>query len=658
MGFAQGNGADALVDEESLPNQEEPLSNSNALEGVDVEANSSPPTFEELFQASAISHVTLSPMGKLVAYVRDRQLHVGNTEVGIYTIGRLSRNATITGLAWSAEDVIIIEDINNTTGIRRLHVFELGTNDGELSVLRKKNHEIDGYIHDRLINDPEHIVFAELREGAEGVVADLYRLNVFADAYPQTKRERRLVRNKHQFYYFVRDAAGEVTVAVAISESVPKIWHRTADWGKWELLWSAPNSSQFVPVGLSTDGKKLWALSNASTDKLAAIEFDMNSGQIDRVIYEHPRFDLRDILLSRSDKSPVGVTYSDQGLNRYHFFNEDRKSEFDRFQRAFPGQRIAVIGYSADQLSLLLHVSSAQNSGDVYMCDIRTSNCQFIESRHPWLKGKTFSETIALEISSTDDLKIDAFLTIPASRGGPIALLAMPHGGPIGISDNQYFSPDVQWLALNGYAVLQVNYRGSGGYGKEFRAAGLRQWGRGIEDDIEAAIEHAIDNYAVIDPKRIGIIGASYGGYSALMSAIRRPDLYRCAASFAGVSDLSLIFDRPDILTNDELSALLTEIVGDPNLDSEELERYSPVYRYAEISTPLFIAHGDRDNVVDIEHSWRMRMMLNLVDIEPEFLVLPGVGHAFQYVNQAEAFYGPLIKFLDENLKPEEKNSQ
>ena len=208
----------------------------------------------------------------------------------------------------------------------------------------------------------------------------------------------------------------------------------------------------------------------------------------------------------------------------------------------------------------------------------------------------------------------------------------------------------MQWLAHNGYAVLQINYRGSSGYGTDFAEAGLRELGRGIEDDIDAAVMTALAAYSQLDRNRIGLFGASYGGYSALMSVIRNPDLYRCGASFAGVTDLTLLFAKSRVHKNPELREKVARIVGDPDLDYEEQTRNSPVYRYREIDRPIFLAHGTKDGVVDIEHSWRLRMLMRRRGVDPDFVVIDDAGHGFDYVEDAELLYVPLLAFLDKHL--------
>jgi dipeptidyl aminopeptidase/acylaminoacyl peptidase len=225
-------------------------------------------------------------------------------------------------------------------------------------------------------------------------------------------------------------------------------------------------------------------------------------------------------------------------------------------------------------------------------------------------------------------------------------LVVMPHGGPLGMSDTREFDPVVQSLTTGGYAVLQVNYRGSGG---RFEA-GQRAWGREIEDDLEAALDRVVAMKSV-DPDRICIFGGSYGGYSALISITRCPQRYRCAIAAAPPTDLLLMFQSSDFASTEEGRREFAEIVGDPDRDRAHLIEISPAYRAQDMDVPILLIHGDRDTRVDIEHSYRMKAMLEANGRSPEWMVLEGATHSptrRQYARLMER----VLEFLDAHLGP------
>ncbi len=616
------------------------------------------PEFADFFASGVIRHAALSPSGSYVAYLSEQRVMIGNAELGYHQVFTFNHGIRVRDLGWSSDNVLVASISRQNSVGRSIYAMEIGITDGEPEVGRRNHHDADGFVWDLLNDEDEWVIYASVRRHDETVATDLFRLNLFGDTFPQFRSSRRLNRGTDHIFYFLPNPGEDFVLGIGFEERRPQLWSRPGGRGRWENIWTAPVEATFEPLRATDDNKVIWALSDVTTDRIAAVAFDVDSAQISEVLFEHPRYDVRNILFS--DGAPIGVSYLFEGVLRYEFFGDASPDYISALQGWFPDEGVVVTGSSDSDEKLLTYVSSPQNPGQIHICDLVSDECSKVADTRPWLTNVTLAETSALRVASTDSLTIDAFLTLPAnaSSDSSVPLIAMPHGGPIGVSDNQYYSGDVQWLAHNGYAVLQVNYRGSSGYGRAFRAAGLREWGRGIEEDIEAAVEYVLGEYPVLDGDRVGIYGSSYGGYSALMSVLRRPDLFKCAAAFAGVTDLTLLFNRPEVRHNEELQRVLVRMVGDPNIDYEELVEYSPVYRYEDFARPLFIAHGNSDSVVDVEHSWRLRIMLNLAGNSPEFVVIDDVGHGFDYVREAEQLYDPLLEFLDQHLKAGEPSSK
>ncbi len=610
-------------------------------------------SFYDLFRSAAVRSVELSPTAEYLVYQSDQQVYAGNEELGYVLIFDFSDDERIREIAWIGENTLVLRAYNRDTGRSRLYSSKLGLDEhGDLAELAWERHPVRGYLHDALLDDPDRVVYARYRDDEDVFAVDLYRINVFDKSDRLFRGRNKIDTGSDAFVEYVEDQAGNYVVGLRRQNGIPEIWQRSVGSGEWEQRWVANKESSIHPVSVSPDGQTLYALSNVSTDKVAAVEFDLQSGTLARVIFEHERFDLGRILVDDDHPVPYGVVFSEQGLLRYHFLADERHEEFLDLQEKFPDKGIVIIGRANDDNVLLVSASTSKDHGEIYRCDKLSDTCEMVISLSPWLEGKTLSDTVVLEIEAEEGLLVDAFLTLPAAGGASVPLVVMPHGGPIGVRDSRYYSSDVQWLAHNGYAVLQVNYRGSSGYGREFVEAGLREWGRGIEDDIDSAVMLALQTHPQLDRDRIGIFGASYGGYSALMSIIRNPELYQCAASFAGVTDLTLLFAQSRLYKNPALREELIRIIGDPDLDYEEQTSNSPVYRYREIRRPVFLAHGTRDRIVDIEHSWRLRMLMRLQGTDPDFVVIDDVGHGFNYVKEAELLYDPLIRFLDKHLMP------
>ena len=608
------------------------------------------PTFHNLFRMGVIKNAILSPNGERVAFARENTVMVGNVELGFHEIF-IFGSLRLVELQWSGNNILLGSFRGRSTGVQTLHVMEIGEVNGKLEETRHRYHQINGYVFDPLTDSDEEIILAKYVDRGDFVAADLFRFRLFEVPFPQLKFKRRLNKGVKNLSWYLRSSSGEFVAGVSVRDEGLEVWQKPEGKRKWEKVWTAPPDTTFIPVGLSADRQRIWALSNVTTDRVAAVEFSFAAGNITSVLFEHDRFDLSDIILSDDSGEPLAVSYLEQGLNRYEIFSDSSRDVYEAAASLFPGEGVILTDFSQDQNMQIIVVSSPQNPGAVYVCDLDKPECNLIEHTRPWLNDVVLAETAAIEVVSTDGLTIDAFLTLPPNPSQKIPLLVMPHGGPIGVSDDRYYSSDVQWLAMNGYAVLQVNYRGSSGYGKSFRQSGLREWGRGIEEDIEAAISVALSEKEIIDSDRIGIIGASYGGYSALMGVLRNPEVFRCAVSFAGVTDLTLLFNGERVRKNADLRDQLIGMVGDPSVEYEQLVEHSPVYQFRRFTRPILIAHGTSDSVVDVEHSWRLKVMLDIADIDAEFVVLDRVGHGFTYISEAQSFYEPAIEFLDTHLK-------
>jgi dipeptidyl aminopeptidase/acylaminoacyl peptidase len=304
---------------------------------------------------------------------------------------------------------------------------------------------------------------------------------------------------------------------------------------------------------------------------------------------------------------------------------------------------------SADGRKVLVLAASASDPGAYYRVDLDTRDIREIGKVAPWLQPKDLAQVTALRVKSGDGTEFDAFLAAPPGVARP-PIVVLPHGGPIGVMDGREFSREVQFLAERGMAVLQVNYRGSEGYGKSFLEAGKREWGRGIEDDIDAALAQVIARGAV-DEQRMCLAGGSYGGYSALIGVLRHPDRFRCAASFAGVTDIPLMFASSDWSVSPLARKTMAEVVGDPATEYETLKGLSPVYQVDKLRVPVFIAQGSHDVRVHPDHAYRMKAMLELGGKEFEWLMVEDMGHGFDSLEQECAYFKRLRNFLTRRLE-------
>lgn len=381
-------------------------------------------------------------------------------------------------------------------------------------------------------------------------------------------------------------------------------------------------------MGLSADGEIIYAFTDEGRAQRDLVEIDPATGKVGRTLFSRPGVDVQRVLFDHRHEL-IGASYFEAGHLVSHFFDAASERLYRKVQASFPGRIVRLLDRDAAGENYLLVVAASDKPGELFHYDVKANRASLIEDFSPWLDDSRLVASKVVKARSQDGFDIEAYLTLPREPKGKVPLVLYPHGGPVGVRDSRHFSPEVQFLAGLGYAVLQVNFRGSEGFGTDFREAAKGNYGTRIEDDIDAALQAALAQHP-LDATRMCVLGASYGGYSALVSAIRWPDRFRCAVSMSGVSDLALFFTASDGGRHAEGRKALERHIGDPRKNAAEMRENSPLYRYAALHTPVMLVHGTEDLRVDFEHTRRMQRMLNLAGIEPVVVSLPGEGHGIE----------------------------
>jgi dipeptidyl aminopeptidase/acylaminoacyl peptidase len=381
-------------------------------------------------------------------------------------------------------------------------------------------------------------------------------------------------------------------------------------------------------------------------ESLAALyRVDLQSREVTK-LYQHTEVDVSALVTSLSDGAVVGVRV-DAGKPEHHWLIDDAPTAlvFKMLERAFPGQAVTISSKTQDGNLALVFVSSDVNPGEYYLFDVQTKKADFLLAAKSWIDPRVMRPKEVVSIKARDGLVLHGYLTRPSATG-PHPLVVLPHGGPHGLRDDWSFDWEAQLLANRGYAVLQVNFRGSGGYGVDFESAGHRQWGAKMQDDLTDATRWAIESGAA-QSDRVCIYGASYGGYAALMGAAREPKLYRCAIGYVGVYDLELMFTAGDIPGSDLGRDYLNEVLGN---DQAELRERSPVHNVSRIEVPILLVHGKEDVRADYQHAKRMKAALETNKKSLEWMALSGEGHGVYDEEARREVYEKLLVFLERNL--------
>jgi dipeptidyl aminopeptidase/acylaminoacyl peptidase len=309
----------------------------------------------------------------------------------------------------------------------------------------------------------------------------------------------------------------------------------------------------------------------------------------------------------------------------------------------FEGKHVGVIDESWDRRFYIVHVASDRDPGAFYRFDTQQKQLLRISAQFPPLESRSLAEMKAIRYPARDGPEIPGYLTLPVASGnGPLPAVILPHGGP---ESRDYWEFDwiVQFLAAKGYAVLQSNYRGSGGYGSDWAGeGGFRAWRTAINDLTDGA-RYLVDQ-GIADPARICVVGWSYGGYASLMSGVEEPDRYRCLVSIAGVSDPAKLIEDSRHFVNRKYVAKFV------SRDEEVIKRGSPLKRAAEIRAPVLLFHGDQDLNVSIEHSQKMAKALKRAKKSVQYIEYEGVEHSIRRNGYRVDMLDTIGAFLDAHI--------
>jgi dipeptidyl aminopeptidase/acylaminoacyl peptidase len=347
--------------------------------------------------------------------------------------------------------------------------------------------------------------------------------------------------------------------------------------------------------------------------------------------------------------TPFAVSYdADKPSIRYLDNTSDWAKLHSGLLKSFPGNMVSLRGFSRDDRKVLFSVWSDRNPGAYYVLDRDTNKVQLIAEYAPWFKPEQMAVTRPIEFTTADGLKVFGFYTAKPGASGPQPMVVMPHGGPHGPYDNWGFDSQAQFLANRGYAVLQVNFRGSGGRGDAFEQLGYREWGGKMMDDIATGVKWTIDN-KLADPNRICIFGASFGGYAALMNPIRYPGMYKCAIGYVGVYDLEVMRKEGDIPGSKYGRRYLDRVIGS---DEATLTANSPARNVGKVGIPVFLVQGRADRRVPMDQFNALESAFKKSGIPVETMVVSGEGHGFVKPENITELNKRIATFLDRYIGP------
>lgn len=413
-----------------------------------------------------------------------------------------------------------------------------------------------------------------------------------------------------------------------------------------------PND-QFEFAGFDRAGKLL-AISNRGRTQTDLVEFDPIHRKEGAVRFTRAGVDVVGVIYGLSEEV-VGVRIKSGGRFRQEMFVSAEISLKKALELALPNRSVSF-GTRRENGNRLVYSYGPKDPGSYYIFNEDSRKLDLLALTADQLEDRPLLDTRRFEVKSHDNFTIEAFFTAPSAiaTGTRPPLLVMPHGGPIGVFDTERFDPEVQFFAQLGFAVVQVNYRGSGGGGTVAANLGIGQYGRAIEDDVDEVVDSLV-KAGKVDPDRIVAMGTSYGGYSALMLILDRSKRYKAAVSIAGVTDVLAQFSGGDVTLDKNTAKMLVKIIGDPRLDAVALQHISPVYRYLEFTRPIMLLHDRGDERVTLDQSERLRRLLSLRGTPASTIFVQDNVHGIAETSTAIDVYPKIAAFLFQSLAAQDK---
>ena len=602
---------------------------------------------EDFFKNPESTGYDLSPDGAHIAFLKpwQKRLNVHVQKIGEEEVTRIT-SATerdIAGFIWANnERIAYVQDTAGDENFRLYAVNIDGSDFQELTPFEK----VRVGIVDELENDPEHMLIDMNKRDAR--VFDVYRINI------NTGQMEMIAQNPGNITGWMTDHDGKLRIALTTDGVNTGVLYRDTEKDDFQTLVTTSFKDTFNPLFFTFDNKNLYVASNIGRDKEAIYEYNVEKKENIRLIYEHPEVDVNTLMKSDKRKKITGTYYYTEKLH-YHFFDEDREQLQAELERRLPGYEVRVYSMSKDETKVLVRTFSDRSLGAYYFLDRGTNEFLKLVDVSPWLNEDELCKMEPVSYTSRDGLTIHGYLTLPKGlKPKNLPAVINPHGGPWD-RDTWGFLPDVQFLANRGYAVLQMNFRTSTGYGRKFWEAGFKQNGLAIQDDITDGVKWLIDR-GIADPERVGIYGGSYGGYCTLAGLAFTPDLYACGVDYVGISSFFTILEGIPPYW-EPMREMFYEMVGHPEKDKELLERISPLFHADKIKAPLFVAQGANDPRVNKIESDQIVEAVKKRGIEVEYMVKDNEGHGFRNEENRFDFYRAMEKFLAKHLggRAEEK---
>lgn len=496
---------------------------------------------------------------------------------------------------------------------------------------------------DHLPYEPNHILVNVVNDRSG--YAEVRKVHLY------TGETQQIIKAKKPIYRWMSDQNGQVRLGIGQTSTDRIIYIRDPLTERLETLWSSPLQKRkvFAPIAFTQDPNVIVVESNHAGGPTALYEYSLSQKRFLKRIFGNARVDVSGVLMNNTGHRLLGVNYV---LDRTetHYLDPQTEKLARTIKSSIPDSQIQLLDVTFDGQRATLFAGSDTDPGRYYIFDNKARWLKEVGAVNSALRSDDLSPMIPVAYSARDGLQISGYLTLPkgvSQNTKPfLPTIILPHGGPTA-RDWQRYDYQVQFLVNRGYAVFQMNFRGSSGYGFDFEKAGYGQWGQAMQDDITDGVYWLINN-GISDPNRICIYGASYGGYAALMGAVKTPDIFQCSVSLNGVSDLNQIVKY----AKKSIGPFGAMHIGNERADRQSLREFSPLNRADDVGVPILLVHGNYDRTVPIDQSIQMANALKDSQKPVRFVVLEGSGHSLRQRRHRNRFLTELEMFLGEHIGP------
>ncbi len=632
----------------SLPSSDEELKALAAKETGDYKYS-----VADYFAKPASSSFQLSPNGTYMSYrEKDENLknHVYVKNIKTNAVKRVITEGEelVRGYGWANDNRLIY--VMDKGGNEDYHLFAVnvdGANEKELTPYEGVKVEILALLKE----DKDHMIISMNKNNSQ--VFDPYKINIITGEIEQLY-ENKDIANPIMGYEFDKD--GHLRGFFRLKDGINSEMYYAVEPGDYQLMKTTKWDDTFTILSFdyATDyAHDAYVISNLESDKDEIYKYDLAQNKIVKKLFSTDDFDASGASISRNRNWELDY-FSYEG-EKYHIIpvSDYYKKLHERLKKEFPDYDFYLTDYTDDESQYLIYVTSDKLYGKYYSYDVAKDEIKLLFDLMPQLQEKDMAEMRPISFISRDGIQLHGYITLPkeALAGKKVPVIVNPHGGPQGVRDSWGFNPEAQLFASRGYATLHVNFRISGGYGKEFFRSGFKQIGRKAMDDVEDGLKYVIEQ-GWVDKDKAAIYGGSHGGYAVLRGLTKTPDLYACGVDYVGVSNLFTFMETIPPYWAPYLP-ILKAVWYDPEIPEEKkiMEEVSPVFHMDKVKKPLFVVQGANDPRVNIDESDQIVQALRSKDINVPYMVKYDEGHGFGKEENRMDLYSAMMGFFAMHLK-------